>query len=129
MKKLIMVVDDDPAVVTLVKKMFMREGYLVLGKLSSKAVLNVIDAIKVDLFIIDFMMPDVNGSQLCEKLRAGTVSNDVPIVMFSANDKEGIRQKSLSCGANTFLSKREMAGKLISTVNELLGTQSAPCMC
>ena len=120
MKKLIMVVDDDPAVVALLKNVLKREGYIVLGKLSADAVLNVIDAITVDLFIIDFMMPDIDGRQLCEKLRAGTVSNDVPIVMFSANDKEGIRQKSLSAGASIFLSKREMTGKLISTVNKLL---------
>lgn len=128
MKKLIMVVDDDPEVLTLVKKMLGRDSsYIVLGKTTADAVLNVADDINVDLFLVDVMMNDINGIELCKLLRNKTLSQKSPIVMFSANDKEQIRQQALSAGANLFLPKREMHSRLIPTVNKMLKHEVVQC--
>lgn len=129
MKKLIMVVDDDPDVVKVLKKMLMRQGYLVLGNTNPTAVINLVNAIKVDLFIVDVMMPDIDGIQLCENLRANTISNKAPIVMFSAYANDTVHKKALAAGGTTFLSKSEMSGTLLTTVNHLLDAEQTKCAC
>lgn len=125
MRKLILAVDDDPKMLTLIKKMMSRESeHLILCQATPESALSIMDAINVDLFIIDVMMPNIDGIELCKRIRANDALKQTPIVMLSAKDNQKTRKQAQLAGADQFISKRDMR-TLLTTVKNVINPQIA----
>ncbi len=78
----ILLVDDEPSLISLLTLVFESEGYSVLSALSGEKALRIFSATPVDLVVLDFLMPGMDGGQVAEQMRA--LHPEVPIVMLSA---------------------------------------------
>jgi DNA-binding response OmpR family regulator len=105
MPKHILVVDDNELNLSLMAKIFAYEGYQVtLAHNGSDAIRLVVDD-KPDLIVLDVSMPDMDGFDLCRKLRQPPLIVTGPIVMLTAMSSGKERQQALQAGANDIWSK------------------------
>jgi len=74
----------------------------------------------VDLVIVDYMMPDINGMEFIRQLRGTPGKHDVPILMITANDQKPIRYRALDAGATDFLTKPVDKIEFMARVNNML---------
>jgi CheY-like chemotaxis protein len=101
----ILVVDDDDMNLSLVSKILGLDGYRVTLALSGQEAIQSVQQEMPDLALLDIMMPDMNGFDLCRTLRQPPVNVTVPIIMLTAMNSEIERQHALEAGANEIWSK------------------------
>ena len=80
----ILVVDDDPIIIQITSKVLSVAGYEVYKAASGPEALKQIDEIRPDLIILDVMMPEMNGYEVCRRLRGMTATARLPIMMLTA---------------------------------------------
>jgi class 3 adenylate cyclase/CheY-like chemotaxis protein len=120
----ILVVDDQPMNVTLLADVLEVKGYSVATASSGPEALSMIEADAPDLVLLDVMMPDMTGYEVCERLRAAPPTALLPIVMVTALDAKEERVKGLQAGADDFLSKPVNQQELLARVRSLLRIKS-----
>jgi CheY-like chemotaxis protein len=101
----ILVVDDDEMNLSLVSKILGLDGYRVTLALSGQEAIQSVQQEMPDLALLDIMMPDMNGFDLCRTLRQPPVNATVPIIMLTAMNSEIEKQHALEAGANEIWSK------------------------
>ena len=101
----ILIVDDVPANLNVLAVILEEEGYKVRPVLSGVMALQVAEKEKPDLILLDIMMPDMDGFEVCRRLRESQILNDVPIIFISAlNDSNDI-VKALTSGGADYITK------------------------
>ena len=85
-KKTIMVVDDEPLTVKVVKDLFESEGYKVITASGGKDAIKILKKSKADLILLDIMMPGMDGWDVCEKIKADKNTEKIPIIFLTAKD-------------------------------------------
>ncbi|HEX2826152.1 MAG TPA: response regulator [Burkholderiales bacterium] len=120
----ILVVDDQPMNVTLLADVLEVKGYSVATASSGPEALSLIEADAPDLVLLDVMMPEMTGYEVCERLRAAPATALLPIVMVTALDAKEERIKGLEAGADDFLSKPVNQQELLARVRSLLRIKS-----
>ena len=116
----IMIVDDDKGLLTLVNLMLRRGGFSVLEAESSATALELLKETVPDLFILDVMMPDIDGIELCLKLRAAPQTAEKPVIMLSAFGDAKFVDQAMDAGANAYLTKPITRQDLLEEVGQLL---------
>ena len=116
----IMIVDDDEQILTLVEILLRRQGYQVVKAQSAYSALEFLDSTLPDLMLLDYMMPGMNGLELCEQVRLHPKATRVPVLMLSAMDSEEFIRLSSIAGANGHIPKSEMHRRLLHEVNQYL---------
>jgi len=101
----IMVVDDDKEFTTLYKEFLKMVGYETIAENQSSKALELANAEKPDLFILDLMMPEPDGFKLCRLLRANFNFLRTPIIIVTALNDEDSKVVALGAGANDYLTK------------------------
>ncbi|HOG46599.1 MAG TPA: response regulator [Anaerolineae bacterium] len=117
----IMVVDDDPNALRLVSYALQAEGYVVAIAASGAEALARIEGEQPDLIILDVMMPDMSGLEVCQRIRANPASARLPILILSARGLVADRVSGLKSGADDYLPKPADTSELIARVEALLG--------
>lgn len=117
----IVVVDDDVSMLTLVEVLLARKGYSVVTALGAEPALRALDRTVPDLFILDIMMPNINGVELCRMLRSDQRTAQTPIIIFSSYGNNDIVKLCLDAGASAYLAKSNLT-RLPALVAELLTT-------
>jgi len=79
----VMIVDDEPHIVESVKEVLEREGYIVIGASSGSECLKKLEKESVDLILMDFFMPGMDGRMVIEKIRENFKLRDIKIVFFT----------------------------------------------
>jgi len=115
-----MIVDDDDQILTLVEILLRRQGYHVLKAQSPYAALELLDAAAPDLALLDYMMPGMNGLELCEQIRLHPKAGKLPVLMLSAVDSEEFIRMRAIAGANGNIPKSEMHRRLLHEINKYL---------
>ncbi len=106
MKKKILVVDDEPSIVELLSYNLKKEGYEVLKAYNAEETMKFADNDDdIDLFIIDVMLPDVDGFDLTRKLRAHDKHMNKPIIFLTAKTDEFDKILGLELGADDYITK------------------------
>jgi two-component system, OmpR family, response regulator MprA len=113
----ILVVDDDPMVATTVQRVLRPEGYDVEVAHSGMAALGKARDRRPDLVVLDVMMPDLDGLEVCRQLRA---DGDVPILFLTARSGTADRVRGLDTGADDYLVKPFEYAELLARVRALL---------
>ena len=121
MPKRILVVDDDEMVLMALNELLKPEGYEIDSAGSAKDALNKIDESRYDLLMLDIIMPEMNGLELCKIIRDREDYRETPIVFLTAKSREEDKVLGLEAGANLFLSKPISPEKLLGIVSETIG--------
>lgn len=116
----ILIVDDDEQVTALLKKLLSNQGYNATALNQSSKAIQTAKLIHPDLFILDLMMPQPDGFQLCKMLRADPQFTDTPILIITAMDISNA--KATAFGANDYLAKPFDLDDLTTKIEILLGT-------
>jgi len=120
----ILVVDDTPANVKLLADLLTVKGFDVITAGGGKDGLARVAQDKPDLVLLDVMMPDVNGYDVCRAIRAEPATAALPVVLVTALDATQERIKGLEAGADDFLSKPVNQVELLARVKSLLRVKS-----
>jgi two-component system phosphate regulon response regulator PhoB len=127
MSSTILVVDDENDLVTTVEHALRREGYRTLAALNGRDAIQLAQREPVpDLILLDLMLPDTTGTEVCRTLRASTLTRDVPIVMLTARDAEIDRVVGFEVGADDFIGKPFSLRELVLRVRAILRRVRAP---
>lgn len=120
MTKKILVVDDELESVKLVGLMLQRHGYEVTAAQSGAQALAKALSDDPDLMILDVMMPDMDGYEVCRRLRANPVTADLPVIMFTAKTQVDEKVAGFQAGADDYLTKPIHPDELTSHVEAVL---------
>src|SRR5437764_11866098 len=101
-RRSVLVIDDDARIVSLLRRALAYEGYAVRTALNGTAGLESAREDPPDLVILDLMLPDIDGFEVCRRMRS---AGDVPILMLTARDEVGDRVRGLDEGAEDYLVK------------------------
>lgn len=104
-KKRILVVDDEPDVTDLLSYKLTREGYEVAAINDPLQIMGKAREFKPDLFVLDIMMPELDGLKICRMIRADKKMKSVPIIFLTARGEIEDRIRGLESGADDYLSK------------------------
>ena len=124
--ELILLVDDEPNIIELAQLYLEREGYRTISAPDGQAALDAVDRHRPDLVVLDLMLPEIDGLEVCRRLRG---KNDpVAILMLTARDEDIDKILGLELGADDYLTKPFNPRELVARVKAILrrGGQSEP---
>ncbi len=101
----VLVIDDEIETIDLLRVALSRRGYIVLGATNGEQGLNLIHSQKPALLLLDLMMPQVSGYEVCLRLRADPETVKLPIIVLSAVGTTTAEAEALAAGANRFVLK------------------------
>ena len=113
----VLVVDDEATVRDVVRRYLEHDGYAVRTATTGAEALAMIDASTPDLIVLDLMLPEVQGEEVCRRVRA---KSDVPIIMLTARGREPERLLGLELGADDYLVKPFSPRELVARVKAVL---------
>jgi putative two-component system response regulator len=101
----IMIVDDNPANLKLLEDMLRQQGHEVRSFPRGRLALQAVARIPPDLILLDINMPEMDGYEVCERLKSSETGSDVPVIFLSALTETEDKVKALGCGAVDYVSK------------------------
>ena len=116
----ILVVDDISANVKLLEARLTAEYFDVVTAMSGPEALAMCRAAQCDIVLLDVMMPDMDGFEVCRRLKADPVTHHIPVIMVTALDQPADRVRGLEAGADDFLTKPVSETALIARVRSLV---------
>jgi len=102
---MILIVDDDPAITTLLKLSFELEGHFVITASNGAEALEMARRVHPAAMVVDVMMPEMDGLELVRRLRSNPVTTDIPVVCLSAKALASDIDAGLAAGANDYITK------------------------
>src|SRR5256886_6421752 len=115
----VLVVDDVPANLQLLQTPLSAEYFDIITAMSGDEALAICERAKCDIVLLDVMMPDMDGFEVCRRLKAGVTTHHIPVIMVTALDQPRDRIKGLDAGADDFLTKPVSDIALIARVRSL----------
>src|ERR1043165_6569839 len=116
----ILVVDDVAANLKLMEARLSAEYFDVVTALSGQEALAVCERAECDIVLLDVMMPDIDGFEVCRRLKANPSTHHLPVIIVTALDQASDRVKGLEAGADDFLTKPVSDIALIARVRSLV---------
>ena len=121
MKKRVMVVDDDPDALALIERILTDEGFELIKVSNATEVGLKAAQLSPDLILLDFLMPEINGFEVCKALRENELTRSTPIMAVTCLTKEKDIERIFACGADEYLAKPFKVDDLLKKVRELAG--------
>ncbi len=120
-KKTIMVVDDNPDIVTIVRTILEGKGYSVASAYSGAELLSSLEKDKPDLVVLDIMMPQMDGLEVLTRLKAAPETASIPVILLTAKVQYEDVLGGYKLGADYYITKPFTSTQLINGINLLLG--------
>lgn len=114
----ILIVDDDIKISSLLKKLLIRNNFIVLTALNVEEANLILDYFHCDIIILDYMLPDINGVEFLKILH--NKNNKIPVIMLTASNETDVKLESLEIGADDYLSKPFLSKELILRIKNVL---------
>lgn len=122
-KKLILAVDDDPDILEIIK-VILEEEFSVITASEGNQVFKIVKEKKPDLLILDYVLPDISGLEICKKLREDTMYLHLPILMLTGKGETEDKVKGLETGVDDYMIKPFAPEELIARVKMLIRRSS-----
>jgi len=113
----VLFIDDDPLVVKVVQHLLEQEGFQVAIATSGMAGLDLARSAPPKLFLLDIMMPGMDGFQVCEAIRRDRVLCKVPVIMLTAMESRNLNVRAFAAGADACMTKPFAPERLLNAVN------------
>jgi two-component system phosphate regulon response regulator PhoB len=119
-KPLVLLAEDEAAMVTLLAYNLEREGYRVVSAVNGEEALMLAEEHRPDLILLDWMLPRLSGIEVCRRLRRLPQTRETPVVMLTARGEEGDRVRGLDSGADDYVTKPFGVGELLARLRAVL---------
>ncbi|MBN1384345.1 MAG: response regulator [Elusimicrobia bacterium] len=120
MAKRILVADDEPDIVIVLKRYLELDGYEITVGHDGKNALSKLADGKFDLLILDVMMPEMNGWEVCKKIKGDPKTKDIPVIILTAKSQNTDALMSFECGADEYVTKPFDYPELSQIIKRLL---------
>ncbi|WP_084554996.1 GGDEF domain-containing response regulator [[Phormidium ambiguum] IAM M-71] len=124
-KEDILVVDDTPENLRLLSSFLVREGYNVRKALTGQMALTAMDTVLPDLILLDIMMPNMDGYQVCEKLKSNPKTAAIPVIFLSALNDAFDKVKAFTVGGADYITKPFQFEEVLARVRLQLALKAA----
>jgi DNA-binding response OmpR family regulator len=118
--KKILIADDEPNIVAAVEFLLRRNGYEVHVARDGEEALKLVEACHPDLVLLDVMMPQKSGYEVCQRMRERPDWRHIKIIMLSAKGRDTEVNKGLSMGADVYVTKPFSTRELMGKIKDLL---------
>lgn len=112
----VLIVEDEIAIVTLLRYNLEREGFRVFSTGDGEEAIGMVKDYKPDIIVLDWMLPSMSGIDICKQLRWSQDTKGIPIIMLSARGEESDRIKGLDAGADDYLVKPFSPAELVARI-------------
>ena len=126
MAKRVLIADDEPNIVTSLEYLMTKGGYQVAVARNGEEALALVESFRPDLVLLDVMMPQRSGYEVCQRMRSRPEWAHIRIVMLSAKGREAEVSKGLSLGADAYVTKPFSNRELVARVAALLEDGAKP---
>ncbi|TGU73924.1 response regulator [Geomonas terrae] len=122
-KNRILVVEDEESLLKLESILFTSKGYQVTGVRGGKEALASIAEQAPDIIVLDLMLPDMDGFEVCRHIKENEATRAIPVVMLTAKKSSRDLEHGKQVGANAYITKPFKSIKVLEVIEELLGNQ------
>lgn len=119
METSVLIVEDEVAIVTLLRYNLEREGFRVYSTGDGEEAVTMVKEYKPDVIVLDWMLPSMSGIDICKQLRWNTDTKGIPIIMLSARGEESDRIRGLDAGADDYIVKPFSPAELIARIRAI----------
>ena len=126
MNESIAVIDDEPDIVELISLQLKKAGFRASGFFDGQSFLNSLEKSVPDLVLLDLMLPDIDGLEVCQLLRQKEEWASIPVIMVTAKGEESDKILGLELGADDYVTKPFSAKELVARVKSVLRRKRAP---
>ncbi|MER2509892.1 phosphate regulon transcriptional regulator PhoB [Amaricoccus sp.] len=123
----ILVVEDEEAISALLAYNLQKEGFTVATSADGDEAMMAVDEEKPDLVLLDWMLPNVSGIELCRQLRSRLETREIPVIMLTARGEEEDRVRGLRIGADDYVTKPFSMSELVARMRAVL-RRAAPAI-
>lgn len=119
-KKRILIIEDEESLLKLETILLTVKGYEVTGASTGKVALEKLSEEKFDLILLDIMLPDIDGFEICRHIKENPRSAKVPVVILTARKSLEDQERGGTCGADAYLTKPFKSAMIIEVIEGLL---------
>ncbi|HEY5973148.1 MAG TPA: response regulator [Geobacteraceae bacterium] len=116
----ILVVEDEESLLKLESILLTSKGYEVTGVTDGKAALQALATKKPDLVVLDIMLPDLDGFEVCRRIKENPETHKIPVLMLTAKKNSQDFARGAQVGADAYITKPFKAAKVVEMIEELL---------
>ncbi len=115
-RETILIVDDTPANLRVLSRMLIKRGYKVCAAINGARALEAVQANLPNLILLDIMMPNMDGYEVCRRLKAGEQSRDIPVIFISALNETKNKLEAFTAGGVDYVTKPFQAKEVLARV-------------
>ena len=119
-KKRILVVEDEESLLKLETILLTVKGYEVVGVLTGSEALQKLASESIDLILLDIMLPDIDGFEICRRIQNDPQLSRIPIVILTAKKSPADLERGKTCGARAYLTKPFKSAMVIEVIEKNL---------
>ena len=119
-KKRILVVEDEESLLKLETILLTVKGFEVVGAFTGQMAIDKLATEEFNLVLLDIMLPDIDGFEVCRHIRNNPRTSTLPVVMLTAKKTQDDRERGFICGANAYLQKPFKSAMIIDEITRLL---------
>jgi len=121
--KKVIVIDDEPFILMMIEDKLKKAKIGVITLRESRNAFQVIKRERPDLVILDWMMPELSGIDLCRMIKGDSELSDIPIFMLTAKGQDSDEQLGLQCGVSRYITKPSSQNSLRGMFQETIGNE------
>jgi twitching motility two-component system response regulator PilG len=119
-KNRILIVEDEESLLKLESILLSSKGYQVFGATDGRTALGEVDHIKPDLILLDIMLPELDGFEVCRLIKVNPETSGIPVVMLSAKKNRQDIERGAQVGADAYVTKPFKSAKVIEVIESLI---------
>ena len=123
-KNRILLVEDEESLLKLESILLSSKGYSVTGVMDGRSALEEINARKPDLVVLDIMLPELDGFEVCKRIKENPETADIPVVMLTAKKNSQDYARGMQVGADAYVTKPFKSAQVIELIEGLLRNSS-----
>jgi len=120
LRKKILIVEDEESLLKLESILLTSKGYEVRGVANGKAALEAVAEEAPDLILLDIMLPEIDGFEVCRRIKENPATSSIPIIMLTAKKSREDMARGESVGADWYITKPFKSAMVIETIQRFL---------
>ena len=119
-KKKILIVEDEESLLKLESILLTSRGYEVKGVADGQAALDILPSMKPDLVLLDIMLPEIDGFEVCRQIKGSEATKHIPVIMLTAKKSREDMARGEQVGADWYITKPFKSAMVIETIQRFL---------